>query len=57
MRAPWALALGVCALALCAQSCGYTTGLKVLEKHASVGLEIFGNALNRLPQHADGAGS
>ena len=21
------------------------------------GLEIFGNALNRLPQHADGAGS
>ena len=43
MRAPWALALGVCALALCAQSCGYTTGLKVLEKHASVGLEIFGN--------------
>lgn len=32
-----------CALALSSISCGYNAGLRVREKHESVGLEIFGN--------------
>lgn len=36
-------ALAFCALSCALVACGYTTGLKVSEKHPSVGLEIFGN--------------
>lgn len=42
-RALAAVLVAALGLAWCAASCGYSAGLRVAEKHRSVGVEFFGN--------------